>query len=149
MRAMTLVLAVVLLGVSPAASPQQRSISHFSLEYRGPVALSDRATQTLFYAESDGRHLVAIQFSGKVLWTRDLYADTAKAMSRVGTSDSSNPLGRMLDEERQNRKIVAIRGADPPQGLDGKKKYLSIAFSSADFLIVDASTGNGLIVGRD
>ena len=149
MKGMTWILAVVLLAVSPTASPQQRSISHFSLEYRGPVAYSDRAAQTLFYAESDGHHLVAIQFNGKVLWTRDLYVDTAKALSKLGSSDSSNPLGRMLNEQRKNRKIVAIRVVDPPETIDPKKTYLSIAFSSADFLIVDALSGDGLIFGRD
>ena len=149
MKGTTWLLAVVLLGLSSTAGSQQRSISHFSLEYRGPVAYSDRATQTLFYAESDGHHLVAIQFSGKVLWTRDLYADTAKALSKLGSSESSNPLARMLDEERKNRKIVTIRSTDPPQGRDAKKRCLSIAFRSADFLIVDASSGEGLMFGRD
>lgn len=70
-------------------------------------------------------------------------------MSSLGSSDTSNPLARILDERMKNRKIVAIAAAEPGERLDRKRKYLSIAFSSGDFLLVDASTGIGVRGGRD
>jgi hypothetical protein len=153
MKNSTYILVVTLL-VSATANPQPR-ISHFTLEYNGPVAYSDRAAQTVFYAESDGHHLSAIGFDGKVFWTRDLYADTEKVLKELSKRNPPGDSGleRMLQEERSRRKIVSInRAAEPntsPKGDDRKNKYLSIAFSSADFGIIDAATGNIVQWGRD
>jgi hypothetical protein len=153
MKNSTYILVITLL-VSATANPQPR-ISHFTLEYRGPVAYSDRAAQTVFYAESDGHHLSAIGFDGKVLWNRDLYADTEKVLKELSKHNPPGDSGleRMLQEERIRRKIVSInRAADPspsPKNDDRKKVFLSIAFSSADFGIIDASTGSLVQWGRD
>jgi hypothetical protein len=153
MKNSTYIIAATLL-MSGTANPQP-SISHFSLEYRGPVAYSEPTTQTIFYAESDGHHLSAITFDGKVLWTRDLYADTEKVLKELSKHDApgNSPLDQMLQEERTRRKIVSIRRGVAPNGsakrTDQKTAYLSIAFSSADFGIIDASTGNLVLWGRD
>jgi len=145
---------VATLFLSATASPQPH-ISHFTLEYHGPVAYSDQASQTIFYAESDGHHISAIGFDGTVLWTRDLYADTEKVLKSLSKHDplADSDLGRMLQEERGRRKIVSINrsvglGASPKSD-DRNKAYLSIAFSSADFGIIDASTGSIVLWGRD
>jgi len=87
------------------AGESQPYVSHFTLAYRGPVAYSDSGTKTIFYVESDGRHVSAIQFDGKVAWTRDPY--------------SEGQLERMPYRVK-DRKIVSIGRTDPsglPKGL--------------------------------
>jgi hypothetical protein len=148
-----LLASAILCVATPVVAEQY--IAHATLPYQGPVAYADKTLQTVFYAESDGHHVSAIGFDGKVLWTRDLYADTEKAVK--GTS-KGNPAGeseveRIFREERSRRKIVSInRGTAPnPSAKSGdrNKLYLSIAFSSADFCIIDAATGNPVLWGRD
>ena len=133
---MSWTLGATLLMMVAATEPQPYA-GHFTLDYRGPLTYADRATETLFYVESDGRHISAIRFDGKVVWTRDPYADAEldRAPYRV-----------------KDRKIVSIGRAEParlPKGFDRRKVYLSIAFNSTDFGVVDASNGNFTYFGRD
>jgi hypothetical protein len=150
-------LRLLALAILCAAPPvvAEPYIAHATLPYQGPVAYADKTLQTIFYAESDGHHVSAIGFDGKVLWTRDLYAETEKA---VRGASKDNPAGdseveRIFREERSRRKIVSInRGTAPnPSAKSGdrNKLYLSIDFSSADFCIIDAATGNPVLWGRD
>jgi len=147
-----LVLAVICVA-APVAAAQY--IAHGSFPYRGPVAYADKGAQTVFYAESDGHHVSAIGFDGKVLWTRDLYEETekvVKAMSK-GNSAGESEVERLFREERNRRKIVSLsRGTAPhpsAKTVDGDKLYLSVVFSSADFCVVDATTGTPVLWGRD
>jgi hypothetical protein len=133
---MSRVLAAAFLAAVAATEPQPY-VGHFTLPYRGPVAYSDRATETMFYVESDGRHVSAIRFDGNVAWTRDPYVEAhlERAPYRV-----------------KHRRIVSIGRTDPaalPEGFDRKKLFVSIAFDSTDFGIIDTATGKFTYLGRD
>jgi hypothetical protein len=148
------VLALAILCVAaPVAAAQY--IAHGTLPYHGPVAYADKTVQTVFYAESDGHHVSAIGFDGKVLWTRDLYAETEKVMKAMskGNAAGESEVERLFREERSRRKIVSLnRGSAPnpsAKGTDENKLYLAVAFSSADFCIIDAATGTPVLWGRD
>jgi hypothetical protein len=143
----------ILCVATPVAAEQY--IAHATLPYQGPVAYADKTLQTVFYAESDGHHVSAIGFDGRVLCTRDLYADTEKALKGAskGNPAGESEVERIFREERSRRKIVSInRGTAPnPSAKSGdrNKLFLSIAFSSADSCIIDAATGNPVLWGRD
>ena len=129
----------------------QSSVDRDPREYRGPIAYSDPATETLFYAESNGRHVSAIRFDGNVLWTRDLYNDVRKALWTRERSDDAE-LDRRFRGDVKDRKIVSIsrydtRGA--PETFDRRKVYLSIGFTSGDFGVADAADGKFIFLGRD
>jgi hypothetical protein len=55
----------------------------------------DPKTKVLFYAESDGRHVAAIDSEGKVLWHRDIINDNnlKNARGQPGTVWSLGALG--------------------------------------------------------
>lgn len=133
---MSRVLTLMVLSVVTVAEPQPY-VAHATLEYRGPVAYSDRMTETLFYVESDGRHVSAIRFDGQILWTRDPYAEVGLERSPYRVKD---------------RKIVSIGRSDVswlPKKFDRKRLYLSIAFNSTDFGVVDSASGVFTYLGRN
>jgi hypothetical protein len=114
--------------------------------YRGPVAHPDRATETLFYVESDGRHVSAVRFDGHVLWTRDLYSDAQRVLWSREQSDDEAELDRLFRGDVRDRKIVSIEPAEPQ---DQGKVCLSITFTSGDFGVIDATSGRFVWLGRD
>jgi hypothetical protein len=110
-------------------------LGHSAVPHRGPMAYADRATETLFYVESDGRHLSAIAFSGKVLWTRNPFVEAHLKPYRV-----------------KNPQIVFIGRADPsslPDGYDKKALFIGISFESTQFGVVDAAKGDFTFQGQD
>ena len=148
------ILALAILCVAAPVAAEQY-IAHGSFPYHGPVAYADKSLQTVFYAESDGHHVSAIGFDGKVLWTRDLYEETekvVKAMSK-GNPAGESEVERLFREQRSHRKIVSLNRGTAPNSMtkstDGNKPYLSVAFSSADFCVIDATTGTPVLWGRD
>jgi hypothetical protein len=133
-------------AVSDAAGSGRSLGGHSALEYRGPAAYADRATETLFYVESDGRHVGAIRFDGTVLWTHDLYSDVKRVAWTSEPSGDVAELDRIIHGEIKDRKIVSITRAAPR---DRDKVYLLITFTSGDFGVVDATSGEFVSMGRD
>ena len=113
---------------------------------RCPVAYWDRGTGTTFYVESDAQQLSAVRFDGTVLWTRDLCADAKGVLWKRELSPDEAELDRLLRGDAKDLKIVSVSRADGP---DRNKIYLAIAFSSADFGVVDATDGKFISLGRD
>ena len=103
--------------------------------FRGPVGYADDSIKTIFYVETDGRHLSAIGFDGKVFWTRDPFADARLTPYRV-----------------DNPKIIWVGKPLPwmlkPHG-DPNHHYVAIGFDSTQSGIVDTSTGEFLFLGQD
>ena len=120
--------------------------AHSGFVYRGPVAHADRATETLFYVESDGRHVSAVRFDGNVLWTRDLYSDVKRVVWSREESDDEAELDRLFRGDVRDRKIVSIERA---QAHGQAKVCLSITFTSGDFGVIDATSGTFIWLGRD
>jgi len=74
-----------------------------------PLVYEDAATQTLFYVETDRRHVAAVRH-GKLLWARDMCTVTGRGQDNPGTIDF----------------IGAIPNDRPPG-------YVAIGFNSGDF----------------
>jgi hypothetical protein len=97
-----------------------------------PVAYADAALKTVFYVESDGRHLSAITFEGKILWTRNPFVDAKLEPYRY-----------------PEPRIIAV---GPSQGLvkpDPKVTFIAIRFNSSQFGVVDTRTGDFTFLGQD
>jgi hypothetical protein len=114
--------------------------------YRGPVAYVDRATETVFYVESDGRHVSAVRLDGTVLWTRDLYSDVKKVIWSRDQSENDAKFDRLLRGDVRDRKIASIARAE---SADQAQVCLSVAFTSGDVGVVDATSGTFISLGRD
>ena len=77
------VLVVGLLCLLLNAVGAEPFIAHAVEPYRGPVAYVDKKSRLVLYAETDGKHLSAIDSEGRVLWTRSPFADAHLKPYRV------------------------------------------------------------------
>jgi hypothetical protein len=130
------IVALVLLASLTAHAGETRTYLNRARTFRGPIAYADAALKTVFYVESDGRHVSAIGFDGKVLWTRDPFADAKLEAYRVA-----------------DPRIVRIGRSD---GLgpsawkpDAQATYIGITFNSTQFGILNTKTGEFTDGGRD
>src|SRR6516165_3381611 len=73
--------AFLLVLASPVAAEQY--VAHETVPYRGPTAYVDKKLGVVIYAESDGKHLSAIDLEGRVLWTRSPFSDAHLKPYRV------------------------------------------------------------------
>jgi hypothetical protein len=109
-------------------------VAHATVQYRGPVAYVDKKAHLVVYAESDGKHLSAIDFEGRVLWTRSPFADAHLKPYRVAEPKIAEiyaPLPWMLE------------------GAKGKDAFVALEFESTQFGLVDLNSGKFLSLGQD
>ena len=125
------ILALVILCVTTSVQAEPR-IAHATLPYQGPVAYVDKKLQAVFYAETDGRHLSAIAFDGRILWTRSPFVDAKLEPYRMAEP-----------------KIIRI-GAPLPWMIKGAKgSFVAITFESTQFGLVDVKSGDFTFLGQD
>ena len=100
--------------------------------YRGPQALRDKESGTIFYVESDGRHVVAIDSDGKILWHRDPFAEAKLEQYRI-----AKPLISTI--EYPTERI-------PPTM---KGRFIQITFNSSQVGIMSFESGHFTFLGQD
>jgi hypothetical protein len=129
---MRLAILAAVIALTPRAEGQY---VNRALSFRGPIAYADKTLKTVFYVESDGRHLSAIAFDGRILWTRNPFVD-----AKLKPYRSDEP------------KIVGI-GPSQALGLrrspDPKATFIGIEFDSTQFGIVDSKNGDFFFMGQD
>jgi hypothetical protein len=124
-----LAVAILCMTTSAAAEPY---IAHATLPYKGPVAYVDKNLQVVFYAETDGRHLSAINLDGRVLWTRSPFVDAQLKPYRV-----------------VEPRIVKINPPLPWMIVGAKGTFVAITFESTQFGLVDVKSGDFILLGQD
>jgi len=105
------------------------------------MAYRDARTDISFYVESDGRHLVAIGSNGKLLWVRNPFEDAKMCPYR-----SPRPVidsVKAVDISPEYAQELKRRGANPSH------RFISIAFDSSQFGLVDQTTGDFLPEGQN
>ena len=104
-------------------------------EFRGPIACADNSIRTIFYVESDGRHLSAIGFDGIVRWTRNPGVDAHLEPRDVGSP-----------------RIVWM-GKPEPSALGShagpERHFIAIDLDSATSGVVDVGTGTFTRLAQD
>jgi hypothetical protein len=110
---------------------QERSTysGKYLTDFPGPQVYKDPTSGTLIYVETDGRHVAAISFAGKLLWNRDPFTDAHLPLYRT-----------------EKPQIVYI-GPDPAGGEPGK--FVAIAFNSSQFGVMRISNGEFRFRGQD
>ena len=124
--------AFLLVLASPVAAEQY--VAHETVPYRGPTAYVDKKLGVVIYAESDGKHLSAIDLEGRVLWTRSPFSDAHLKPYRVAEP-----------------RIVHVY-APLPWMLEGAKKtdaFVALEFESTQFGVVDLGSGKFFSLGQD
>ena len=128
----TVALAIALAALTPRAGG---TYVNGAITFRGPIAYADAALKTIFYVESDGRHVSAVSFDGRILWTRNPFVDAKLQPYRF-----------------PEPKIVGI-GSSQSLGLrktpDPKATFIGIEFNSTQFGILNAKNGDFTFMGQD
>jgi hypothetical protein len=109
-------------------------IGHYLEPFPGPQVYKDPNSGTLFYVETDGRHVAAISDKGKLLWTKDPFKDAHLPFYRT-----------------EKPQIVYIgpapKGVHPPG--EESNKFVSIAFNSSQSGLLKMSNGGFEFLGQD
>lgn len=69
-----------------------------------PFSFFDQATRIVLYVESDGRHVAAIDSTGKVVWVRDPFVEAHFCPYRV-----SKPMIVSIEQSSSNADEVIVR----------------------------------------
>jgi len=94
-----------------------------------------------FYVERDGRHLVALDPRGMLLWIRDPFEDQQLCPYRTPRPVISQVEAAELSETY--KPLLARRGADTAH------PFVTIKFDSSQFGLVDEATGDFFPEGQN
>ena len=136
-RSVLLVVSLLSLGfLGQTACAQTNSLreGHFREESAplGPKTYKDPKSGTIFYVESDGRHLSAINKDGRLLWTKNPFVDAKLEPYRY-----------------KNPTIIYVGASKNKPELSKHDRYISISYNSTDFGDVNVKTGQFHYGGRD
>ncbi len=102
-----------------------------------PRTFKDDRTGVLFYVESDGRHVAAINGGGTILWHKDPFVDAG------------------LKPYRTARPVISYIGKPSDKGMEtmkarGKKgPFIGLSYNSSQFGLLDVTTGEFTFLGQD
>jgi hypothetical protein len=100
--------------------------------FRGAQAFQDKESGLLFYVESDGRHVAAIDRDGKILWHRDPFVDAK------------------LEAYRVEHPVIVEIGAPIDWMIEGRKgKFVRVNFNSSQCLLLEMKSGAAISMGQD
>ncbi|MGD0478646.1 MAG: hypothetical protein ABSA42_00665 [Terracidiphilus sp.] len=128
--------ALLLLAPLSAFGQKQRTVTFIDSwhDFPGPQAYRDAHSGTLYYVESDGRHVAAISKQGKLQWVRDPFKDAHLEAYRT-----------------DNAQIISIGeatwwGEGPPSQFRGR---VVITFNSSQFGALDPKNGDFVFLGQN
>jgi hypothetical protein len=105
-----------------------------------PMSFEDAHTSILFYVESDGRHLAAIDREGRLLWVRDPFQDRNFCPYRT-----PRPVISHLATALSSQHLNAIKN----WGGDVSHEIISIQFDSSPYGVIDQITGDFFPEGQN
>jgi hypothetical protein len=100
--------------------------------FRGAQTFKDKESGVVYYLESDGRHVAAIDREGKLLWNRDPFVEAK------------------LEPYRFERPVIVSMGEPHAWMIKGRKgKFILINFNSTQAGILSAEKGDFIFLGQD
>jgi hypothetical protein len=128
--------AIFVHGAGPILA-QNKPYIDSARKFHGPLIYKSAKSGILFYVESDGRHISAIDPEGKILWCRDPFVDAGLKPYRV-----AKPLIVQIGPPHDWMiKLMAKRGK--------KGELILINFSSSQAGVLDAGSGDFTFMGQD
>ena len=117
-----------------AAQESTTYVDVYLRPFPGPRVYRDPNSGTLFYVETDGRHVAAISGDGKLLWIRDPFKDAH------------------LDSYRTKKPQIVYIGpvskSNPHTGTE-PEKFVAITFNNSQFGLLTISSGDFQFLGQD
>jgi hypothetical protein len=107
-----------------------------------PMSYKDPRTSITLYVESDGRHVVAIDSNGKLLWIRNPWEDPP-AFCPYRTP-------RPVIESLIQTELTQIDRANlKPRGAKLEHTFIALQFTSSQYGVLDESTGDFIPEGQN
>jgi hypothetical protein len=133
MKALRVVLVLLLSALFLSAQQTQTYGAHYVKPFLGPQVYRDAKSATLFYVESDGRHVAAISNNGKLLWNKDPFTEA-----------------RLSPYRTEAPQIVYVGPArDSGLSEEEKSKFIAISFNSSQRGLLRISDGEFRFRGQD
>jgi hypothetical protein len=124
--------------VTPPNPPPPPEVDPSPVISAEPLTYKDKRTNTLFYVESDGRHVAAIDSTGQVLWIRNPFVDACLCPYRTEYPTIAYIYGLTGKDEAQLAKEFKR-----------KTRFIGIRFNSSQFGVVDQKNGDFFWMGQD
>lgn len=135
MKALRLLLAFLLFSPFLCSAQESRTyVGHYLERFSGAQVYRDAQSGTIFYVESDGRHVAAISNKGKLLWNRDPFKDAKLPLYRTKT-----PQIVFIGAARESAQV----------GRNQQSKFVAISFNSSQFGLLRISDGEFTFLGQD
>jgi hypothetical protein len=117
-----------------SAQQSKPYVAHYLNQFPGPQVYRDTKSGTVFYVESDGRHVAAISKDGKLLWNKDPFKD-----------------GRLPLYRTKTPQIVYIGAAYDSVQISKRQRaeFIAISFNSSQFGLLRISDGEFRFLGQD
>jgi hypothetical protein len=107
-----------------------------------PMSYKDPRTSITIYVESDGRHLAAMDEHGKLLWVRNPWEE-AHAFCPYRTPRPVLSSLTMVEFTSLHWSNLKSRGVNPAH------RFITVAFDSSQFGVLDESTGDFFPEGQN
>ena len=100
-------------------------------EFKHPISYKDKESGITFYVESDGRHVAALDSSGKIVWVHDPFVEAG------------------LKPYRNEKPRIIFIGSS--KGMKGIKpgRFLAVEFDSTQFGVMNFESGRFEFHGQD
>lgn len=108
-----------------------------------PMAYKDPRTSIYFYVESDGRHVSAVDSSGKLLWVRNPFEDAKLCPYRIGRPT----IHYIAASDISSAEIDKLRSVNSNVKLG--TMFLDLRFNSSQFGLLDEATGDFIFEGQN
>ncbi len=103
-----------------------------------PRTFKDDRTGVLFYVESDGQHVAAINGGGTILWHRDPFVDAGLKPYRRKERPVISYIGKASDNNVEAMKAEGKKGP-----------FIGLSYNSSQFGLLDVTTGEFTFLGQD
>jgi hypothetical protein len=115
-----------------------------------PFSFKDPRTDVTFYVESDGRHLAAIDSSGRILWVRNPFEDAELCHYRTPRPVIARIEAIELPPDHAKSYVDLALPELKRLGMDfAKHRFLRVHFDSSQYGIVDETSGNFFFEGQN
>ena len=106
-----------------------------------PMVYKDSRNGIVFYVQSDGRHVAAMDSAGKLLWVRNPFEDANLCPYRNARPTISSILAMLT--------TPAVAASIKRQGANPEHAFLEIHFNSSQFGMLDETTGDFFFGGQN
>ena len=105
------------------------------------ISFKDDRSSVMFYVESDGRHMAAIDPSGKLLWVRNPFEESKECPYRT-----PRPIIQKLESIEVSKEIADIY---KNQNFNMRHDFIRVTFDSSQFGLLDVETGDYFVEGQN